>query len=116
MTKRILCCLLLLLLWVGAACAENAADMTVPDTAKAESSITSLGQLAQSGIRIAIGLNTPAEESAVMTVRYNGPAFDITKQENGLPRQVLQSAVSDMAYDRNENAQRPNQVTLHIQI
>jgi len=69
--------------------------------------------LAQPDIQAVIEYSE-AEESAVMTVRYNGPAFDITKQENGLPRQVLQSAVSDMVYDRDENAQRPNRVTLHI--
>ena len=64
MTKRILCCLMLfLLLWAGTACAENATDATVPDAAKAESTITSLGQLARPGTRIAIGLNTPAEQT-----------------------------------------------------
>jgi len=88
MVKRILCCLLLsLMLWAGAVCAEGAAcarikyDNNRADTqtalrsgkrdtmgkgaakAESESSITSLGQLAQPGIRIAIGLNTPAEQT-----------------------------------------------------
>ena len=31
MTKRILCCLLLLVLWVGAACAESAAVISSLD-------------------------------------------------------------------------------------
>jgi polar amino acid transport system ATP-binding protein len=55
-----------------------------------------------------------ARESTVMTVRYNGPAFDVSKPGKELPRKVLQSAVSNMAYTWNENEECPNQVTLHI--
>ena len=55
-----------------------------------------------------------AGESAVVTVRYNGPAFDVTAMGEELPLKVLKSTVSDMTYARDENAERPNQVVLHI--
>ncbi|MBR3738831.1 MAG: amino acid ABC transporter ATP-binding protein, partial [Clostridia bacterium] len=55
-----------------------------------------------------------ADESAVLTVRYNGPAYDAIKQGNELSLKVLQSAVSDMAYTWGENAERPNQAVLRI--
>ena len=55
-----------------------------------------------------------AEESAVLTVRYNGPAYDVTKQGDELSLKVLQSAVSDMAYTWDENAERHNQAVLRI--
>ena len=55
-----------------------------------------------------------AEESAVLTVRYNGPAFDVTADGDALSLKVLRSAVSDMAYAWDENAERPNQAVLRI--
>jgi len=54
------------------------------------------------------------EESAVMTVRYNGPAFDATQNGDELPLKLLESAVSEMCYTRDENAKRPNQAVLKI--
>jgi len=54
------------------------------------------------------------EESAVLTVRYNGPAFDVTEAGNELSFRVLRSAVSDMAYTWDESAERRNQVTLRV--
>ena len=53
-------------------------------------------------------------ESAVLTVRYNGPAFDVTAKGDGLSRMVLQSTVSDMAYSWGECEEYPNQATLRI--
>ena len=55
-----------------------------------------------------------AEESAVLTVRYNGPAFDVTAKGEELSLKVLQSAVSDMTYILDENTERPNQAVLRI--
>ena len=55
-----------------------------------------------------------AEESAVLTVRYNGPAFDVTARGDELSLKVLKSAVTDMTYTRNETAERPNQAVLRI--
>ena len=55
-----------------------------------------------------------AEESAYLTVRYGGPSFDVTVKGEKLSLKVLQSAVSDMAYTWDENAERPNQAVLHI--
>ena len=49
-----------------------------------------------------------------MTVRYNGPAFDATTQEEGLSRKVLESTVSEMIYERTDDPECTNQVTLHI--
>ena len=40
------------------------------------------------------GEYSEAEESAVMTVRYNGRAFDVTALEDELSRKVLKSAAS----------------------
>ena len=74
---------------------------------------TLIPALAQPDIR-AIVEYSEAEESAVLTVRYNGPAFDVTKQGNELSRKVLQSAVSDMVYTRDESKKRPNQAVLRI--
>ena len=50
----------------------------------------------------------------VMTVRYNGQAFDVTVKGEELSLRVLQSAVSDMVYTRNENEEFSNQATLYI--
>ncbi|MBR3106928.1 MAG: amino acid ABC transporter ATP-binding protein, partial [Clostridia bacterium] len=69
--------------------------------------------LAQPDIQTVIEYSE-AEESAVLTVRYNGPAFDVTAKGEALPLKVLKSAVSDMAYTWDDNAERPNQVTMHI--
>ena len=69
--------------------------------------------LAQPDIQTVIEYSE-AEESAVLTVRYSGPAFDLTKKGDELSLRVLQSAVADMAYAWDENAERPNQATLHI--
>ena len=69
--------------------------------------------LAQPDIQTVIEYSE-AEESAVLTVRYNGPAFDVTKQGDELSLKVLKSAVSDMAYAWDENAERPNQTVLRI--
>ena len=69
--------------------------------------------LAQPDIQAVIEYSE-AEESAVLTVRYNGPAFDVTKQGNELSLKVLQSAVTDIFYTWNENAERPNQAVLRI--
>ncbi len=55
-----------------------------------------------------------AGESAVLTVRYNGPSFDVTAKGEALSLKVLQSAVSDMTYTWDESAERPNQVLLRI--
>lgn len=55
-----------------------------------------------------------AEESAVLTVRYNGTAFDVTARGEKLSLKVLQSAVSDMDYTWDEKAERPNQTVLRI--
>ena len=55
-----------------------------------------------------------AEESAVLTVRYGGPSFDVTAKGDELSLKVLKSAVSDMAYTWDENAERPNQAVLRI--
>ena len=55
-----------------------------------------------------------AEESAVMTIRYNGQAFDVTGLEDELSRKVLKSAVSEMTYTRDEDAECPNQITAYI--
>ena len=55
-----------------------------------------------------------AGESAVLTVRYNGPAFDVTANGNELSFKVLRSAVSDMTYAWEESTERPNQVTLRV--
>ena len=64
-------------------------------------------------IRIVIEYSEVAE-SATMTVRYNGPAFDATTQEEGLSRKVLESTVSEMIYERTDDPECTNQVTLHI--
>ena len=64
-------------------------------------------------IRIVIEYSEVAE-SATMTVRYNGPAFDATTREEGLSRKVLESTVSGMAYEQTDDTECPNQVTLHI--
>ena len=69
--------------------------------------------LAQPDIQAVIEYSE-AEESAVLTVRYNGPAFDVTTQGDELSLRVLQSAVSDMAYTLDENKKRPNQAVLRI--
>ena len=69
--------------------------------------------LAQPDIQTVIEYSE-AEESAVLTVRYGGPAFNVTKQGNELSLKVLQSAVSDMAYTWDETAERPNQAVLRI--
>ena len=55
-----------------------------------------------------------ADGSADLTVRYNGRAFDVTKEGNELSLKVLRSAVSDMTYAWDENEERPNQATLRI--
>ena len=55
-----------------------------------------------------------AEESAVMTVRYSGRAFDVTALEDELSRKVLKSAVSEITYARDEDAEYPNRVTAYI--
>ena len=55
-----------------------------------------------------------AQESAVMTVRYNGRAFDITAKGDELSLVVLRSAVSDMAYSWDENEELPNRAVLRI--
>lgn len=54
------------------------------------------------------------DESALMAVRYDGPAFDVTSQGDELSLMVLRSAVSDMIYSRDESKKRPNQVELKI--
>ena len=69
--------------------------------------------LAQPDIQTVIEYSE-AEESAALTVRYNGPAFDVTKQGDALSLKVLKSAVSDIAYAWDENAERPNQAVLRI--
>ena len=69
--------------------------------------------LAQPDIQTVIEYSE-AEESAVLTVRYNGPAFDVTKWGEELPLKVLQSAVTEMAYTRDENADHPNRAVLRI--
>ena len=69
--------------------------------------------LAQPDIQAVIEYSE-AGESAVLTVRYNGPSFDVTAKGEALSLKVLQSAVSDMAYTWDESAERPNQVLLHI--
>ena len=69
--------------------------------------------LAQPDIQTVIEYSE-AEESAVLTVHYNGPAFDVTARGEELPLKVLKSAASDMAYSWNENEARPNQAVLRI--
>ena len=69
--------------------------------------------LAQPDIQTVIEYSE-AGESAVMTVHYNGPAFDVTEKGEELALKVLKSAVSDMSYTWDENAERPNQAVLHI--
>ncbi len=69
--------------------------------------------LAQPDIQAVIEYSE-AEESAALTVSYNGPEFDVTTRGDELSLKVLRSAVSDMAYSRDENAERPNQAVLHI--
>ena len=55
-----------------------------------------------------------AEESTILTVRYNGPAFDVTTQGDELSIMVLKSAVSDMSYAWDEDADRSNKAVLRI--
>ena len=74
---------------------------------------TLMPALAQPDIQAVIEYSE-AEESAVLTVRYGGPAFDVTAKGEELSLKVLQSAVSDVAYAWDENAERPNQATMHI--
>ncbi len=69
--------------------------------------------LAQPDIQTVIEYSE-AGESAVLTARYNGPAFDVTAKGEELPLKVLQSAVSEMVYSWHENAERPNQAVLYI--
>ena len=69
--------------------------------------------LAQPDIRTVIEYSE-AGESAVMTVNYNGPTFDVTARGEELPLKVLQSAVSEMEYTRDENAELPNRAVMRI--
>ena len=55
-----------------------------------------------------------AEESATLTICYNGGPFDVTTQGNDLSLKVLKSTVSEMAYSRQEDEECPNQVVLCI--
>ena len=54
------------------------------------------------------------DESAVMTIRYNGREYDVTAREDNLSRKVLESAASEAVYTRIDDAACPNQVTLKI--
>ncbi len=74
---------------------------------------TLIPTLAQPDIQTVIEYSE-TEESAVLTVRYNGPSFDVTAKGEALSLKVLRSAVSDMAYTWDENAERPNQAVLRI--
>ena len=74
---------------------------------------TLIPALAQPDIQTVIEYSE-AGESAVMTVRYNGPAFDVTARGDELSLMVLKSAVSDIDYTWNENEARPNQAVLRI--
>ena len=69
--------------------------------------------LAQPDIQAVIEYSE-AEESAVLTVRYNGPAYDVTTQGDELSLKVLKSAASDMAYAWDESTERPNQAVLRV--
>jgi len=69
--------------------------------------------LEQPGIQAVVEYSE-AGESAVLTVRYNGPAFDVTSEGDELSLRVLRSAVSDIAYTWDENGEYPNQITMHI--
>ena len=40
--------------------------------------------------------------------------FDVTAAEDGLSRKVLESTVSEIAYERTDDPECPNRVTLHI--
>ena len=64
-------------------------------------------------IRIVVEYSETAE-SAVMTIRYNGPAFDVTAAAEELSRKVLESAVSEMVYEQTGHPDCPNQMTLRI--
>ena len=64
-------------------------------------------------VRIAVEYSE-VTESTIMTIQYNGPAFDVTATEDGLSRKVLESTVSEIAYERTDHPECPNQVTLHI--
>ena len=55
-----------------------------------------------------------AEEKAEMAVRYDGHAGDITKTGDELSLSVLKSAVTEMAYSRQESDALPNQLLLTI--
>jgi len=69
--------------------------------------------LEQPSIRVVIEYSE-AEESAILTIRYNGPSNDVTTKVEELSRKVLTSAVMDSAYSWKENEKRPNQVVLRI--
>nr|WP_026666284.1 amino acid ABC transporter ATP-binding protein [Butyrivibrio sp. FC2001] len=54
------------------------------------------------------------DAQATMTVRYGGPKFDVTSQRDELAIKVLKSAISDMAYTWEDEAELHNQVVLYI--
>ena len=55
-----------------------------------------------------------AEEKTTMTVQYDGPEADITKNGDEISLAILNSAVSEMTYSRREEADLPNQLILSI--
>ena len=69
--------------------------------------------LAQPDIQAVIEYSE-AEESAVMTVRYNGGRYDVTQEGDALPLTVLQSAVSSMEYAEEKDDPLPNRLVMQI--
>ena len=55
-----------------------------------------------------------ADERAVITADYNGPAADITKNGDGLSLAVLGGMVSDMRYTQKESEDMPNELAFEI--
>ena len=55
-----------------------------------------------------------SDEQAEMTVRYNGPQLDITRQGDALSLSVLQSAASELMYEATDAEDYPNRLTVRI--
>ena len=56
-----------------------------------------------------------AEETAVLTVRYNGPRQDITRCGEALPLSLIRGIAPELSYEAIDAGEYTNQITLRIQ-
>ena len=69
--------------------------------------------LSEPEIRITVEYSAE-DDSAVMTVRYNGGSYDVTQEGDALLLTVLQSAVSSMEYAEEKDDPLPNRLVMQI--